>query len=322
MTAVKLVYCLSGESAQPVVAMMRLSIATARHTNPHAMVELLVDRVSLDALAADRSRLLDEVDLTNVHDTPPGPAVLRSRHLKTSMRGAVSGDFLFLDADTVVRKPLRPMWPADTDVAACPNYSRDTLREQSCDEESAYMAAMGWPAPPTYLNSGVVFFADSPRAHAAGRLWHECWSRGRDGSGRHVDQPSFNHAMRASGAEVYVLPHAWNAQINRSPLTAEDASIWHYYHSLQRPADTTFAIEVRRLSGHHPVSPTVVQRLVNADVPWPTDSWLRRIVVADTLRRGRLSPIASLLLAGNCVRAARCAARITIERLTRSTVTR
>ena len=318
----KLVYCLSGESAHTVVAMMRLSIATARHTNPVAAVELLVDRVTHDDLQAARSRLLEEVDLTHMCVAPPGPAVLRSRHLKTSMRDVVDGAFLFLDADTVVRKPLRPAWAAGTDVAASPNYSRDTVQEQSCAEETATMAAMGWPAPPAYLNSGVVFFADSPRARAAGRLWHECWNSGVRCTGRHVDQPAFNHAIRASGAELCVLPHAWNAQINRSPLTARDAVLWHYYHSRQRPADTSFAIEVRRLSARHPISPSVVQRLVSAEVPWPTDSWLRRTVVAETLRRGRLSPIGSMLLAGHYVRAARCAARATVERLTRSTATR
>jgi hypothetical protein len=315
----KLVYCLSGESAHAVVAMLRLSIATARYTTPASVVELVVDRLSLDDLQASRSRLLEEVDATHVRAVPPGPAALRSRCLKTGMRGVVEGAFLFLDADTVIRKPLRPWWPDGTDVAAGSNYSRDSLEEQLSGDESAYLAAMGWPTPACYLNSGVIYFADSPRAHAVGRLWQECWTSGMHSTGQHVDQPSFNHAVRACAAETCLLPHGWNAQINRSPRAALDATIWHYYHSRNRPADTSFAIETRRLDPRQPVSTSVVQRLVNAAVPWPTDSWLERTIVARMLRHDRPSPFGSLLLAGDYPLAVRHAARATIDRFTHPT---
>jgi hypothetical protein len=68
-------------------------------------------------------------------------------------------------------------------------------------------------------------------------------------------------------------------------------------------------------AGQQPIAQSVVQRLVNADLPWPTDSWIRRTVVDRMLRRGELTPLMSLLLAGEYGKAARHAARSAIERV-------
>lgn len=318
----KCVYCLSGGAAHAVVAMMRLSIATVRLTNPDSFVEVLVDRESLDDLESAGSRLLDEVDHAHACSVPSGPAALRSRHLKTRMRSVVEGAFLFLDADTIVRKPLRPQWGGTTDVAASPNYCRDTLQDQLGADEAAHMAVMGWPAPPSFVNSGVIYFADSPRAHAVGRMWHENWNASVLRTGRLIDQPAFNHALGTSGAELCVLPHGWNAQIVRAPATARDATIWHYYHSCERADDTWFAIETRKLASGQPVAQSVVQRLVNDDLPWPTDSWIRRRVVDAMLRRGELTPLMSLLLAEEYGKAVRHAARSAIDRVIRTSARR
>lgn len=313
----KVVYCLSGGAGDAVVAMMRLSIASVRLTNPDTVVEVLIDQQSLEEIQAAGSRLLEEIDHVHACAVPPGPAALRSRHLKTSMRTVVQGAFLFLDADTLVRKPLCPEWSDTTDVAACPNYCRDRLHEQLEADEAAYIAAMGWPLPSSYVNSGVVFFADSPQAHAVGRLWHACWTAGVRRTGRRIDQPAFNHAVQTSGAELCLLPSGWNSQIVRAPATARDASIWHYYHSCERAADTRFAIEALRLSHDQPVEQSVVRRLVSADLPWPTDSWIRRTVVGMMIRQGEMAPLMSSVLAGEYVKAARHMSRAALERLVR-----
>jgi hypothetical protein len=303
--SLKLVYCLSGDSADTVGQMTRLSIAVARYTNPQAVVSLVVDRMTFNALEAVRSRLLDEVDDTIVVTTRDGPAALRSRHLKTSMRNVVCGAFLFVDSDTLIRKTLQPVWPADSDVAACPNHSRDTFQEQLWVEDARHLQTMGWASPSVYLNSGVIFFADSPKASSAGQCWHESWVEGLIRTGRHNDQPSFNHAISATRARLYVLPHAWNAQFNVSPRTACDATIWHYYHSATRPADTTFAQAAGKLAPRDPLSPTIVQRLVSADLPWPMHSWVTKTVVNRMLRHDQPTPVGSALLAGDYLRASK-----------------
>jgi hypothetical protein len=301
----KLVYCLSGDSGETVGLMTRLSVAVARHTNPEAVVSLVVDPVTHNALAAGRSRLLDEVDDTIVCTTSDGPAPLRSRHLKTSMRNIVDGAFLFVDSDTLIRKTLRPIWPAGCDVAASPNHSRDTFVEQLWADDARHLETMGWSSASVYLNSGVIFFADSPGARSVGRRWHDCWMQGLIRTGRHNDQPSFNHSVLASDAKLYVLPHSWNAQLHVSPRMACGATIWHYYHSATRPADTTFAQAVRDLTAKGPLPLAVVERLVAEDLPWPTHSWVTKLVVNRMLRRERPTLIESAILAGDYVRASK-----------------
>lgn len=311
----KLVYCLACDSPGPVVGMTRLSIATVRHTNPGATVELVVDASSRAVLAARRSRLLEEVDAVHVGATLPQDARMRSRQLKCVARSVVRGPFILIDADTIVRTPLRPAWPEGADVAASPNYSRDALAEQLRGRDAAQMAAMGWPRPTQYLNSGVVYFADSPRAHEVGRAWHDCWLQSTRRTGRHHDQPAFNHAVRSSNAALFVLPHGWNAQLTQRPTVALGAAIWHFYSSRAAPDDTQFSLELRTLPEHEPIPPSIVERLIRPDVPWPADSWIKRTVIARMLRRGRMTGIDSLLLAGWNRDTAFHAMRIGAERL-------
>lgn len=313
----KVVYCLSGRSADIVTAMVRLSIATVRLTNPDARVEILVDHESLVDIQRAGNRVLDDADHVHSCVVPEGPAALRSRHLKTRIRAVVQGAFLFLDADTVVRKPLSRAWPGSIDVAACPNYCGVGLHEQLGADEAAYLNVMGWPVPASYLNSGVIYFADSPRAHVVGDTWQAVWTAGVHRTGRRIDQPAFNHAVHSSGAALQELSSGWNSQIVRAPATTRDAMIWHYYHSCERAVDTPFAIEAQRLSPRGSVDRSVARQLVSAELPWATDSWVRRRVVELIMRRGQVTPLMSMMLAREYPQAAHLLGRASLTRLRR-----
>lgn len=105
--AMKLVYCIACDVTNPWVNMARLSIATARHTNPLRSVELMVDRHSHDVLTRDRSRLLDEVDRTHICDTLPAAPQVRIRQRKCSVRRLTGAPILCIDSDTVLRGYLQ-----------------------------------------------------------------------------------------------------------------------------------------------------------------------------------------------------------------------
>jgi hypothetical protein len=232
MPALKVVYCLTSSGGDLYEAMTRVSLATVRLTNPTARIEIACDQQTHQALQATGSQLLREADATYGFPTPDGTPTFRNRFVKTQLRLLLSGPFLFLDSDTVVRKPLTPLLNLQADIAAAPNHSADTLAGQIWSEDQANLDTMGWQVREPYVNGGVIWYADTPGAHRFAEAWHRNWLANVECTGRYRDQPALNHALSADAEiQCHALPHCWNAQIGMKPELAEEALIWHIYSS-------------------------------------------------------------------------------------------
>lgn len=301
----KIVYCLTSEGRDGFESMTRLSMATVRETNPDSKIELACDATTLRSLQNSRSRLLDEADAAWAVATPDASPTRRNRFVKTQLGVLIDSPFLFLDSDTVVRRPLAPLMPVGTDIAGAANHSRDNLDGQLWAEDVSHIEKMGWRIPPTYINGGVLFYAGTSGSTAFATAWHRLWLESVISTGRDRDQSSLNQAVLISQARLNVLPHACNAQIKVTPSAAKDAAIWHYYVSNGDPADTDFAAECLRVSPDTNIDPAAVRRLVEAELPWPTTTLLQRFVIGRLLRRGYATPAESFLLAGDYAAACR-----------------
>ena len=301
----KIVYCLTSRGRDVHEAMTRLSLATVRATNPDARIEVFCDDETFRALENSNSRLIREADEVHRHPTPSGSPVFRNRFVKTQLGEAIDGAFLFLDADTVVRRPLAAWMPAEADIAGAPNHSRDDLEGQLWADDVRHIQTMKWQIPPTYINGGVLYYAGTPGSKSFVAAWHRLWREGVEMTGRDRDQSALNKAITVSGARLHVLPHACNAQIKVTPSAAKDAAVWHYYFSNGDPPDTDFAAECLRVSPDRPIDAAAVRRLVEADLPWPTRWPMHRLLVNGILKRGRATPVDSALLAGDYVAACR-----------------
>ena len=301
----KIVYCLTSRGRDAFESMTRLSAATVRATNPEARIVVACDAETHRALDHASSRLLGEADEVRGYPTPTGSPVFRNRFVKTQLGEAIDGPFLFLDADTVVRRQLAPLMPTDADLAGAPNHSRDDLEGQLWTDDVNHIRRMGWRIPSTYVNGGVLFYAGTTGSIAFAAAWHRLWRASAEATGRDRDQSALNEAILASGVRLHVLPHACNAQIKMVPSAAKDAAIWHYYFSNGDLPDTDFAVECLRVSPDRPIDAAAVRRLVEAEVPWPTTSLLQRILVARIMKRGSATPAESSLLAGDYAAALR-----------------
>lgn len=91
----RVIYVVSSAGRDFYSAMTRVSVASLRLTNPRVRIDLVCDPVSEPAMRAVGDPLLDEVV---VCDAPPGGAAFRNRFVKTRLRAAVDGPFLFLDS--------------------------------------------------------------------------------------------------------------------------------------------------------------------------------------------------------------------------------
>jgi hypothetical protein len=228
----KIVYCLTSKGGDIYEAMTRVSLASVRLTNPLARIEIACDHESYINLRSSNSQLFHEADAIHSFPTPNGSLVYRNRYVKTRLRLLLTGPFLFLDSDTVVRKPLQAIIQHKADIAAAPNHSSDIRSEQIWSVDQSIIDSMGWTISTPYVNGGVIWYADSEAAHKCSLFWHEKWMLSVSQTGEYRDQPAFNYSLsELPDVKLHVLGHEFNAQLKMKPSLARTACIWHTYSS-------------------------------------------------------------------------------------------
>lgn len=261
------VYCLTSTGCDLYEAMTRVSVGSLRLTNPTARIIVACDKQTLQALRDSGSFLLQEINDLYGFATPDGPATFRNRYIKTKLRLLISGPFLFLDSDTVVRKPLDSLLNLNADIAAAPNHSADLLAEQIWSEDQSNLDFMGWQIRAPYVNGGVIWYSQSPCSYRVAESWHRLWLENVTRTGRFRDQPALNHALSSAiDINFYTLPHTWNAQIGMRAEHASEAFIWHVYSSTGLETDNIFNHFCQRVSKYRPktISAKAVKVLVRA----------------------------------------------------------
>jgi hypothetical protein len=270
----QIVYALTTNGRDDYAAMTYLSARTVRLTNAGASITLVCDADSSDALSGSRHPLVGIVDRVVKVGAPPGSPAFVSRYVKTSIRSHIDGQFLFVDSDVVVRKPLEEIFATTEDIAGACNHSRDTIRDQIWTEDREVVDRMQWQIrKDVYINSGVVFFNDSPGAFDFGQEWHRRWRLSFDALQSVRDQPAFNSALLKMSTSLRILPHRFNAQFRMCPAVARNAAIWHYYNMIRGEPDTIFEqMERRIMSGWIP-DDSALAVLIGARHPWDSGSF-------------------------------------------------
>lgn len=158
----------------------------------------------------------------------------KSRFLKTSMRDLLSGDFLFLDTDTVVSEPLATQF--DQELALVLDYNIELQNRSaqsiynvtSLNRECGYKLDMLFP----YFNTGCIWAKDTSMVHGFFHDWHDEWKNCLR-RGLHHDQPALNYINRMKGGVIQELPDVYNVQISASPSPINlipRAKIIHYFN--------------------------------------------------------------------------------------------
>ncbi len=231
-STINVVYVLTTDGRDAFSDMAIVSILSVRLSNPTARIHILSDAESAAALTSSRHRLLEACDVFTGVETPAGPPEFRNRWIKTQADQFVDGDFLMLDADTLVARDVAAAWSDITDIGAVANHNAPDTANQIWSEDLEFTRLMGWGTKfPWYANGGVLFFRRTPGVRDFFQRWHKLWKCGAD-AGRLRDQPALNAALRESPVHVQQLPTVMNCQMNtgfsRTPVST---AIWHFYGS-------------------------------------------------------------------------------------------
>lgn len=271
----KIVYVITSAGRDAYTAMTRVSAASLRMTNPGAKIVVACDAETDRAVRASNDPLLGEVDEWLAFETPPGEAAFRNRFLKTSLRQRVSGEYLFLDSDTIVRDDLAPVFRMGGDIAGAPAHARE---EHPCciwSGDQKTLDEMQWAiGRELYVCGGVLWVSESDGAHRFYRLWHEKWQAAHRQLGEFRDQPALNSAIHDSHVACARLPVRYNAQICANPLCMPDAAVWHYFYSLRYQAHSHIDELIQTAMEANAVDAGRLRELMRSQVLWPRPFWL------------------------------------------------
>lgn len=227
----QLLYVLVSTPADVYLEQAFVSVSSARLRNPGARIVLLTDRATADGLAGRGvigESFREMFDQMVVEDLDPGmSAMQRSRLLKTGMRKYVQGDFLYIDADTVVAWPLQDIDKVKAQLAACRDLHSPFAQHPHRGAILSMCRKIGFDAGNVreYFNSGVMLVRDTPGTHA----FFEQWQKNYEASfaaGIRPDQMSL--AQTNAKGLIKLLPDAWNCEVQNGVRYLGSAYIWHY----------------------------------------------------------------------------------------------
>jgi hypothetical protein len=225
----RICYVLAADECALYPDLAYLSAASFRAVHPRDEIVLVWDEQTARRHERGSRRLLDLCTDVVTAPAPPGDVVFRSRWLKIRLRGLVAGELLFLDADTLVARPLHGIRRRSGDILAALDSSPSLAVGTPPAWAEEFYARHGLRcAPGQYRNAGVVLWRDTARAHRFAARHAELHDRlGVDIGGR--DQPLFNVVASEEGSGVADLPGSYNASIQTGPVPPGRAHIWHFW---------------------------------------------------------------------------------------------
>lgn len=282
-----IIYVLTSSGNDFFSAMTRISIASIRITNPDIIVMVACDQCTEGKLKNVRDPILDEIDKLLVVETLPGEPIYRNRFVKTSLRNHISGSFLFLDSDIILRGDISEVFSYECDLAGARNLSRSGINEQMWIEDYNNIKTMGWKIKnDNYINGGVLYFNDTKKARLVASVWHNKWLDNLNKTKRLRDQTSLNSAIYDVNPNLFILDDKYNAQFKKNTKVVHNALVWHYYSSLKDSNSTEFELLVKKSVNKKKLSIEEVKKIIEAKYPWRCSNFIDSIAAKRITKKG------------------------------------
>lgn len=210
-----------------------------KHFNPNAYVLVLTDKETNDTILSDARNgsllYIDEIRVVDFDQSYSNKE--KSRWIKTNMRELVKGDFLFIDADTIVTSDLSEIDNLTCDIGAVLDYHCHTKEISHYPIfNDMYIAPLkniynvDYSDSTDVFNSGVLFVRDNKKTHDFYKLWHKNWKHSRE-CGECRDQLSLTKTCQELGNPITEISGAYNCQIRFSVQFLHEAKIIHTFAS-------------------------------------------------------------------------------------------
>lgn len=227
----QIVYVVTFNESSYFFEQVLISACSARLHNPDARIIIVTDNDSTKLITGWRKEIYKYVNEIKAFDLPDSlNNMQRSRRLKTSLRNIIEGDFIFIDTDTIICRPLDEIDNLKGNIFAvsdmhCPiELSRSMLSIRHNFKTAGLDEPNG-----IYFNSGVMFVRDTEASRQFYEKWHSNW---KELSTRNIfiDQVSLHKTNKESKEIINELPGEWNCQTEGNFLNfLSNSYIIHYY---------------------------------------------------------------------------------------------
>ena len=227
----KIVYVLVSSENDIYLEQAYISMYSLKYYMPKSTITLITDRQTAETLHGNREKETKYVDEWVIVDLDGNRlnAQQRSRQLKTSTRNRIDGDFLFIDCDTIVVRPLDAIDNTKIEIAACKDTHCKLVNNPYRGMHLRDGHKLNWPIDneEDYFNTGVIFVKDTCQTRDFYKRWNENLNLGYP-KNVYMDQPSFAKTNFEMGHIVQQLPDIWNCELKHGIRYLKDAKIVHY----------------------------------------------------------------------------------------------
>ena len=170
----KLLYVLVSQKTDCYYEQALLSVMSAKYQMPDISITLLMDDKTHRSLEKERIDILKYVDDIKVIEFEASVnSMVRSRSLKTLMREHVSGDFLYVDVDTLWVGTIDEK-DFNSDIMGVPDGNVDFASFIWKGHHLELSKKLNFKIDLDYfINGGVLFLKDSPIAHEFMSEWNQ-----------------------------------------------------------------------------------------------------------------------------------------------------
>ena len=239
----KFVYVLTSSENDFYYEQFFISIVSLRLHNPQSFIIALIDSKTKQGLKGKRSGYEQFISEIVTIIVPEGLSQTEtSRWIKTSMKKYITGDFFYIDCDTVIADNLNDNFLPEINIGAI--LDTHVLLEthhlapyfESQDKKIGFTSFKSGKR----FNGGVIFCRDTVVADEFFFHWHSLWNYSSK-KGSHHDMPPLNQADHDMGGVITELGGEWNCQITHNGLPfLSEAKIIHCFATSSKLYDCPF----------------------------------------------------------------------------------
>ena len=238
----KILYVLISDLGDFYAEQLYISLISLRKNSPEAVVTVLTDQITYDTLTTrgkvGKHLLVAPVDWVIAPQDPACTKEFRSRLLKTGMRQYVDGDFLYIDTDTIIAKPLDGVDNIPHELALCLDHHCpiNDNPEKNLIKNRCLKIGEDLSQSPFYFNSGVILARDTQSVRDFFSQWQKNYLMGRE-YGIKTDQQSLAKTLNNNPINVGQLGGEWNCQLPYGVRYMGSSIIFHYFAGISANLD-------------------------------------------------------------------------------------
>lgn len=231
----KIVYVLVSTDSDIYLEQLWVSMFSLKSYNPDSHIVLVTDMETSARLKYDSCKelikFIDEIVEQGFDPKVSGKE--RSRYLKTNLRCLISGDFLFIDTDTIITGDLSKIDTVKSDVSIVLDLHcqlNNHPYEKTIRKLIRTLYGGDLKEGTNYFNSGVMLVRDTPKAHTFFAKWHNNWLEAKGKKHGIQDQQSLAFTINDTDV-VEPLDGIYNCQILGSIEYLAKAKIVHFFNN-------------------------------------------------------------------------------------------